>query len=126
MGDGPDLAVESQLPASRLRCVKAHIDENLQGALTLEELSAVVHMSAFHFARLFKRSTGVPPHRFVIQRRVDQARALLAMPTISIAEIARSVGFSSPSHFATTFRRVVGVTPSQYRGASAETREASA
>jgi len=109
---------ESQLPAYRLRCIEAHIAEHLQSPLRLDELSAVVHMSAFHFARLFKHSTGVSPHRFVIQRRLEQARALLAMPAVSIAEIARVVGFRSHSHFATTFRQIVGVTPSQYRDAS--------
>src|SRR5207253_1610212 len=79
--------------------------------LRLAELSAVVHMSPYHFARLFKRSTGVPPHRFVVRRRIDEARALLATQTVAIAEIARLVGFRTPSHFATTFRRITGMTP---------------
>src|SRR5262245_39700331 len=109
MAENAGLAFESELPAGRLRSIKAHIDEDLPGTLTLDELGAVVHMSAFHFARLFRRSTGVSPHRFVIQRRLEQARVLLATPTVSIAEIARLVGFRSPRHFATTFRRVVGV-----------------
>jgi len=79
------------------------------------ELSALVHMSPYHFARLFKRSTGVPPHRFLVRRRIDAARALLAAQTAPIAEIAQLVGFRTPSHFTTTFRRVTGMTPSAYR-----------
>src|SRR2546425_8839080 len=72
-------------------------------------------MSPYHFARLFKRSTGVPPHRFLVRRRIDAARALLAAQTAPIAEIAQLVGFRTPSHFTTTFRRVTGMTPSAYR-----------
>ncbi len=105
----------SDLPAYRLRRVTQHIQENLQGQLRLRELSALVHMSPHHFARLFKQSTGVPPHRFLVQRRIDEARALLAAQMVPIAEIARSVGFRTPSHFTTTFRRVTGTTPSAYR-----------
>ena len=103
------------LPASRLRRVTTYIDEHLDTDLRIAVLSAVVHMSPFHFARLFKRSTGVSPHQFVVRRRVELARDLLALQTVAIADIARIVGFRTPSHFTTTFRRIAGVTPSQYR-----------
>src|SRR5213594_3658070 len=106
---------DGDLPACRLRRVTAYIDENLRRELRLAELSAVVHMSPYHFARLFKRSTGVPPHRFLVRHRIDEACALLAARKVPIAEIARSVGFRTPSHFTTTFRRVAGITPSVYR-----------
>jgi len=113
----------SELPACRLRRVSQYIQENLQGELRLAELGALVHMSPYHFARLFKRSTGMPPHRFVVRRRIDEARALLAAGTGPIAEIAQLVGFRTPSHFTTTFRRITGMTPSRYRsGAGAAAR----
>jgi len=83
--------------------------------LRLAALSALVHVSPYHFARLFKRSTGVPPHRFPVRRRIDAARASLAARAAPIAEIAQFVGFRTPSHFTTTFRRVTGMTPSAYR-----------
>src|SRR3989454_1920870 len=105
----------SELPACRLRRVIEYVQENLQRDLRLAELSALVHMSPYHFARLFKRSTGVPPHRFLVRRRIDAARALLAAQTAPIAEIAQLVGFRTPSHFTTTFRRVTRLTPSAYR-----------
>ena len=108
----------SDLPPYRLRRVTQHIHEHLQGELRLVELSALVHMSPYHFARLFKRSTGLPPHRFLVRCRIDEARALLADRTASIAEISRSVGFRTSSHFTTTFRRITGVTPSAYRRAA--------
>jgi AraC-like DNA-binding protein len=105
-----------ELPACRLRRVSQYIQENLQRELRLAELGALVHMSPYHFARLFKRSTGVPPHRFVVRRRIDEARALLSAGTVPIAEIARLVGFRTTSHFTTTFRRITGMTPGRYRG----------
>ena len=108
----------SDLPPYRLRRVTQYIHEHLQGELRLVELSALVHMSPYHFARLFKRSTGLPPHRFLVRCRIDEARALLAARTASIAEISRSVGFRTSSHFTTTFRRITGVTPSAYRRAA--------
>ena len=110
-----------ELPAYRLRRVAQHIRENLQQELRLADLSAVVHMSPYHFARLFKRSTGVPPHQFLLRHRIEEARGLLAAQRVPIAEIARSVGFRTPSHFTTTFRRVTGMTPSAYRSRGAET-----
>jgi len=105
----------SDMPAYRLRRVTQYIEENLQRELRLAELSALVHMSPYHFARLFKRSAGVPPHRFLVRCRIDAARTVLATRTVRIAEIAQLVGFRTPSHFTTTFRRVTGMTPSAYR-----------
>ena len=118
------------LPACRLRRVTQYIQDNLHRKLRLGELSAHVHMSPYHFARLFKRSTGVPPHRFQVLRRIEEARALLAARRVSIAaiartllttgelsigEVARLVGFQTTSHFTTVFRRITGATPSAYR-----------
>src|SRR5256712_7079574 len=86
------------LPECRVRRVAQYVQDNLHRQLRLAELSGLVHMSPYHFARLFKQSTGVSPHRFVVQRRIEQAKALLAAESLSIAEIARSLGFRTPSH----------------------------
>jgi len=103
------------LAESKVRRVTAFIENNLHRELRLEELAAVTHMSPYHFARLFKRATGVSPHRFVVRRRIDAATALLTESTSSISSIARAVGFRTASHFATTVRRITGMTPSAYR-----------
>jgi AraC-like DNA-binding protein len=103
------------LPDGRLRRVAAHIDSNLHGKLRLADLGAVVHMSPYHFARLFRRATGLSPHRFVLQRRIAAATVLLADSTSSIRSVARTMGFTTASHFTTTFRRATGVTPTAYR-----------
>jgi AraC family transcriptional regulator len=112
------LAPASGLPGAALRRVLEHIDANLHRDPRLAELSALAHMSTFHFARLFKRSTGLSPHRFVVARRIDHAKELLAVDGPSIAAISGTVGFRTASHFTTVFRRSTGVTPSAYRSAA--------
>ena len=103
------------LPWPRLRRVCDFIEDNLNGPLPLLELSAVVHVSPYHFARLFKQSTGVPPHRFVLGRRIARASALLRESQLPVGEVGRLVGFRTPSYFPTAFRRMTGTTPSAYR-----------
>jgi AraC-like DNA-binding protein len=105
------------LPLSRCRRVTEYIGEHLDHDLTLAQLGAVVCMSPYHFARLFRRSTGVSPHRFVVRARIDRATTLLAAPELSFARISRAVGFRTPSHFSTVFRRITGITPGAYRAA---------
>jgi AraC family transcriptional regulator len=105
------------LPSCRLRRVTEHIQQNLDKDLRLAELAALVYMSPYHFARLFKGSTGAPPHRFVVRQRIARAAAFLATAELSILQISRMVGFRTPSHFTTVFRRVTGVTPRGFRTA---------
>jgi AraC family transcriptional regulator len=108
----------SSLPSCRLRRVTEYIQQNLDKNLALADLAAVVHMSPYHFARLFRCSTGVPPHRFVVRQRIARARTFLATEKLSITQISGIVGFRTPSHFTTVFRRVLGITPRAYRTAS--------
>ena len=120
---GRALREPGTLPLSRLRRVTEHIREHLDKDLTLAQLGAVVYMSPYHFARLFQRSTGLPPHRFVVRARIGHAATLLAGPDLSIARISHVVGFRTPSHFSTVFRRIMGATPSQYRARVRSHRE---
>jgi AraC family transcriptional regulator len=103
------------LPSGRVRRVTEFIQQNLDKELRLSQLASLVCMSPYHFARLFKSTTGVPPHQFVVRQRIARASALLAMPEPSIAHIARLVGFRTASHFTSAFRRVTGLTPTGYR-----------
>ena len=119
-GDAAAPTRPGRLPDGKLRQVTAYIDDNLAGRLRLVELGSIAHLSPFHFARLFRRATGVSPHRFVVRRRVEAAAALLTKSTSPIAAVARAVGFRSASQFATTFRRLMGLTPSAYRTSHGE------
>jgi len=104
------------VPRGRLRAVVEYIEEHLDACPTLEQLAAVAHLSDYHFARQFKRATGLPPHQYVILRRVERARHLLQQDRdLSLAEIAACAGFSDQTQFCHHFKRIVGVTPGQFR-----------
>jgi AraC family transcriptional regulator len=103
------------LPRRKLHAVVEYVMENLEGNLTLEGMASVVHISPYHFARQFKTATGLPPHQYVITRRVERAQQLLRRHgDLSLGEIALRVGFSDQSQFCFHFKRVVGVTPGQF------------
>ena len=102
--------------ASRpLQRVIEYINENLPEALSLAELAGIAKLSPHHFASAFKDSTGISPHRYVVERRLDRARELLRRNENSISEIAHAVGFSSQSHLTAHFRRTMGLTPRTFR-----------
>lgn len=92
------------------------IEGSLDADLSVERLAAVIDMSAFHFARVFKASFERTPHRFVLERRIDAASAALRSERDRpIADIALAVGFATQAHFTDAFRRAVGVTPGRWR-----------
>ena len=107
---------DGRLPRGRLRAVVEYIEEHLDANPTLEQMAAVARLSAYHFARQFKAATGLPPHQYVILRRVERARQLLQAGTdLSLAKVAACAGFSDQSQFCHHFKRLVGVTPGQFR-----------
>jgi AraC family transcriptional regulator len=111
-----DLHSGGVLPKHKFRVVIEYIHDHLDAELSLDHLAAVAHVSPYHFARLFKHSTGLPPHQYVIARRVERAKELLREPDRpALAEVATEVGFSDQSHFTRHFKRLVGVTPRQFR-----------
>jgi AraC family transcriptional regulator len=107
---------DGTLPQGRLRAVLEYIEEHVDAAPTLAEIAAVTGLNPYHFARQFKAATGLPPHQYVITRRVEQAKHLLRPGTdLCLAEVAARVGFYDQSQFCHHFKRLVGVTPSQFR-----------
>jgi AraC family transcriptional regulator len=109
-------SADGVLPRRKLQRVIEYIMENLEGSPTLEQMAAAVHLSHDHFARQFKASTGLTPHQYVIARRIERAQHLLrADDEVGLAEVALRVGFSDQSHFSFHFKRIVGVTPRQFR-----------
>jgi len=95
--------------------VADYIEARLDARLTIADMAALVHLSPFHFARAFKQSFGMPPHRYHMMRRVEAAKALLNATTTPMTEIALRLGFSEASSLSAGFRRVTGVSPSAYR-----------
>ncbi len=98
-----------------LLSVQDYIEQHLDGRLTLPELAAVARLSVFAFVRSFKTATGVPPHRYILRKRVERAKVLLGDAALSIADVALRCGFGDQSAFTTTFRRLTRQTPSSYR-----------
>lgn len=111
----PVVLPNAGLAPARLRRVVDYIDAHLTDDLGLTELSKISGLNPHYFAHAFKVTTGVPPHRFIVERRIDKARSLLKDSQQSIAEIALVSGFASQSHFTQHFRRVVGMTPGKFR-----------
>jgi AraC family transcriptional regulator len=99
----------------QLRRVTDFMTEHVAQDLALDQLAALVNLSAKHFARAFRQSTGLPPHRWLIERRVERAKAMLVTAEVSLAEIALACGFADQSHFTAAFRKSVGATPGGYR-----------
>jgi AraC-like DNA-binding protein len=99
-----------------LRRVQEYVDSHLSEDLKLEQLALTAGLSMHHFARAFKTSVGVPPHQFVLQRRLSLARDLLTSTDRPIADIAIAAGFSDQSHLSRHFRQSFAVSPVAFRG----------
>jgi AraC family transcriptional regulator len=103
------------LARRQLRRVTEYMLAHLERPIGLDELAALVGLSRYHFCTAFRLSTGLPPHVWLTGQRMMLARRLLADPNMSIGEIALAVGYATPSAFSATFRRIVGVTPRDFR-----------
>ena len=99
----------------QLRRVTDRLLDDLPCEPSLAELAALTGLSEHHFCRSFVRSTGTPPHRWLLNQRVARAQQLLSSSLLTVAEIAASVGYEDPSYFARLFKRHTGVTPLTYR-----------
>jgi AraC family transcriptional regulator len=109
------LPMRGGLAAWQQRRIAEFIEDHLADDFPLDTLASVAQLSTYHFARAFKRSFGIPPHRYHTNRRIERARALLGNPKMSVAEVALALGFSGASAFAATFRRATRQTPTDYR-----------
>lgn len=92
-----------------------YLHSELDSRIDLDALAAVVGMTAGSFLPAFSAAFGTTPHQYLIEQRIERAKVLLSATTASITDISADLGFSSPSHFATTFKQRVGVTPTTYR-----------
>lgn len=104
-----------RLTPRQLKRVTEYILAHLAQPISLELLARQVGYSPYHFAQLFRETTGVTPHQFVLSKRLEQARQLLKTTDLPLSQVALDVGFQSQSHFTHTFKSHLGVTPRQYR-----------
>lgn len=106
---------DKSLSRAQKRRLVVYIRANLIGNISVTELAGLMQMSPSHFARMFKASFGVTPYRFVMQERVEAAKAMLATTELSASQVATAFGFASQSHFVKVFRQFTSVTPRQYK-----------
>jgi len=105
----------NMLPGYKLRRVLEYLNENFGRNLTLSEIARTVGMSPYHFAHVFKQTTGLSPHKYLVARRVACAESLLRETDLPITEIAHRVGYANQSHFSTLFHRAATMTPKTFR-----------
>jgi AraC family transcriptional regulator len=105
----------SGLTRPRLERVLALVEERLADALPVSQLAEAVHLSPFHFSRMFRVSTGRSPHEWIMLKRMARAKSLLACTRMPLPEVAKASGYRTHSHFSGMFHAVVGMTPGQYR-----------
>lgn len=119
VGGGSPVHSRGGLAAWQQRSVDEAVEEHLAEPLSLVALADSVRLSPRHFARAFKESFGQPPHQYQLSRRIERAKMLLSDRKMSITEIAIALGFADTSAFSTTFRRLAGGSPRDYRRAFA-------
>ncbi len=107
--------VRGGLAPWQVRRAKALLVARLDGDVALEELAQECGLSRSHFARAFKKTTGKPPHRWLVEQRLERAREMLQKSTLSLGAIADACGFADQSHFSRSFSAATGVTPREWR-----------
>ena len=105
---------EGGLSGRQLLQVTDYINDCLTLTIKVQDLAKLIGISRFHFSRLFKQTTGMSPHQYVMQQRIELAKQLLKQD-LSIADIALECGFNSHSHLGKYFRAMTGMTPKTYR-----------
>lgn len=103
------------LPDKTLKAIVDHIEKEISSAISVSEMAEIATQSRFHFARTFRASTGRSPHSYIVDSRLRRAEFLLSETNASLSQIANDAGFNSQSHFTTTFKKRIGITPGQYR-----------
>jgi AraC family transcriptional regulator len=114
-GSRAEGAKPGALAAWQIARLRSFIDENLHRTIRANDLSAIAQRSTSHFSRSFKQAFGEPPHSYVVRRRLERACHLMITSSVSLSEIALSVGFSDQTHLSRLFRRAFGQSPSSWR-----------
>lgn len=114
---------EPQVSSGNHQCaaVKRYIDLHFKEPLTLDQLAEDAHMNKFYLSHAFKREYGISPINYMISRRIEESKYLLAETDLSLSQIAQLLGFSSLSYFSQVFRRTQAATPMEYRQSTRNT-----
>lgn len=113
--EADELPLVDALPDDRIAQAVGYMHDHFQESPSLTKVAQAVHVSAFHFHRLFSRLVGVSPKQYLQRKQLQAAKWLLRTTRLPIGTVAVRAGFSSHGHFTSTFHRVIGTIPSQYR-----------
>ncbi|MFV0527417.1 MAG: helix-turn-helix transcriptional regulator [Lachnospiraceae bacterium] len=100
---------------SLIQEITAYLEQHLMESVTLKELGEKFHMSYYYLSHIYKTQTGLSPMKYVMHRKIGESQNLLMNTSMLIGEISETLGFSDNCHFNVTFKKYVGMTPSQYR-----------
>ena len=108
---------EPQIISTNRQCaaIRRYIDMHFKESLTLEQLAEEGHMNKYYLSHAFKREYGISPINYMISKRIEESKYLLAETDLSMSQIAQLLGFSSLSYFSQVFRRTQGISPKEYR-----------
>lgn len=106
--------VKGRLSSSQLLLVSKYIHDSLEVNVTVEQLCSLIHLSRFHFTRLFKATTGLTPHRYILRSKIEYAKGIMKKRKGAILDAAYKLSFSDHAHFTNTFRKFTGVTPKSF------------
>ena len=105
------------LSSGTLRRIGEYVERELAASIRLHDMAAMAGLSDCHFARAFKQSTGLTPHRYVMHRRVERAVELIRGTSLPMCQVALEVGFCDQSHFSRVVSRATGQAPRELRRA---------
>jgi AraC family transcriptional regulator len=108
-------ATNAAMPGRKVKIILSYIEDNLGRDLGLSEIAEAAGLSVSHFKTLFRKSLGMPPHQYLIRRRVERAAMQLRKSVVPIGQIALENGFCHQSHLALHTRRILGVSPQELR-----------
>jgi len=111
-----EIQIDRSMPVSKQKTIEEYIAENLDQCISIDDLAEISGFSNSYFTRLFRNAFGMPPHAYILQRRLEMAKAMLESPMdIPIKVIALECGFSDQSHLTRLFKNKFSTTPNRYR-----------
>lgn len=111
------LRITTRAPSKNKECAaaKRYLDENFRDSISLDQLASMTHINKYYLAHAFQKEYNISPINYLLRRRIAESKALLSSTDHSLTQISELVGFSSPSYFSQSFRRLEGMSPIEYR-----------
>lgn len=110
-----EIVLKSMASLERLTPILRYVDDHMDRDFTVNQLASLASLHPNYFIRLFKEQIGIPPIQYIVRSKIDKAKELLLRTTLNVGEVADRVGFQDMSHFSKQFKKIAGVSPSEFR-----------